>query len=138
MRFLPPPDLFAEAKLIMIAHRIRYRQDHDQVRLGGQDDGSRALVQLSGELYIWAASPSRFRGKLTAPLAVRQVVMFKDTNEMDMRGRCSAGQKVLASIIIRLALAESFSLNCGVMALDEPTTNLDHDNIQALAASLNE
>ncbi|POY72024.1 DNA repair protein RAD50 [Rhodotorula taiwanensis] len=67
-----------------------------------------------------------------------RVVMFKDTNEMDMRGRCSAGQKVLASIIIRLALAESFSLNCGVMALDEPTTNLDHDNIQALAASLNE
>ncbi|GAA6019292.1 hypothetical protein JCM8202_000967 [Rhodotorula sphaerocarpa] len=67
-----------------------------------------------------------------------RVVMFKDQNEMDMRGRCSAGQKVLASIIIRLALAESFSLNCGIMALDEPTTNLDHDNIQALAASLNE
>ncbi|GJN94489.1 hypothetical protein Rhopal_007571-T1 [Rhodotorula paludigena] len=65
-----------------------------------------------------------------------RVVMFKDTTEMDMRGRCSAGQKVLASIIIRLALAESFSVNCGIMALDEPTTNLDHDNIQALAASL--
>ncbi|GAA6021568.1 hypothetical protein JCM10207_005070 [Rhodosporidiobolus poonsookiae] len=67
-----------------------------------------------------------------------RVVMFKDTTEMDMRGRCSAGQKVLASIIIRLALAESFSVNCGIMALDEPTTNLDHDNIQALAASLSE
>lgn len=64
--------------------------------------------------------------------------MFKDTTEMDMRGRCSAGQKVLACIIIRLALAESFSVNCGIMALDEPTTNLDHDNIQALAASLSE
>lgn len=64
--------------------------------------------------------------------------MFKDQTEMDMRGRCSAGQKVLASIIIRLALAESFSINCGIMALDEPTTNLDHDNIQALAAALNE
>lgn len=64
--------------------------------------------------------------------------MFKDTTEMDMRGRCSAGQKVLASIIIRLALAESFSINCGIMALDEPTTNLDHDNVQALAASLSE
>ncbi|GAA5827048.1 hypothetical protein JCM3770_002453 [Rhodotorula araucariae] len=67
-----------------------------------------------------------------------RVVMFKDTTEMDMRGRCSAGQKVLASIIIRLALAESFSINCGIMALDEPTTNLDHDNVQALAASLSE
>lgn len=64
--------------------------------------------------------------------------MFKDETEMDMRGRCSAGQKVLASIIIRLALAESFSINCGIMALDEPTTNLDHDNIQALASALNE
>ncbi|GAA5936924.1 hypothetical protein JCM1841_001408 [Sporobolomyces salmonicolor] len=67
-----------------------------------------------------------------------RVVMFKDQTEMDMRGRCSAGQKVLASIIIRLALAESFSTNCGIMALDEPTTNLDHDNIQALAAALSE
>lgn len=70
--------------------------------------------------------------------AIPQVVMFKDQTEMDMRGRCSAGQKVLASIIIRLALAESFSINCGIMALDEPTTNLDHDNIQALASALNE
>lgn len=64
--------------------------------------------------------------------------MFKDQTEMDMRGRCSAGQKVLASIIIRLALAESFSVNCGIMALDEPTTNLDKDNIIALAGSLSE
>ncbi|KAK4051618.1 DNA repair protein rad50 [Microbotryomycetes sp. JL201] len=67
-----------------------------------------------------------------------QVVMFKDTTEMDMRGRCSAGQKVLASIIIRLALAESFGVNCGVMALDEPTTNLDQDNIEALGRSLSD
>lgn len=67
-----------------------------------------------------------------------RVVMYKDTTEMDMRGRCSAGQKVLASIIIRLALAESFGVNCGIMALDEPTTNLDHDNILALAAALSE
>lgn len=42
-----------------------------------------------------------------------QVVMIKDTVEMTMRGRCSAGQKVLASLIIRLALAETFCLNCG-------------------------
>ncbi|KAI5481385.1 DNA repair protein rad50 [Pseudohyphozyma bogoriensis] len=67
-----------------------------------------------------------------------RVVMQKDNTEMDMRGRCSAGQKVLASIIIRLALAESFGVNCGIMALDEPTTNLDHDNIQALASALSE
>ncbi|GAC97185.1 DNA repair protein RAD50 [Pseudozyma hubeiensis SY62] len=65
-----------------------------------------------------------------------RVCMVKDTVEMDMRGRCSAGQKVLASIIIRLALAESFGSNCGILALDEPTTNLDKDNIESLARSL--
>ncbi|KAI8453257.1 hypothetical protein BY996DRAFT_2808346 [Phakopsora pachyrhizi] len=67
-----------------------------------------------------------------------RVVMMKDQVEMDMRGRCSAGQKVLTSIIIRLALAESFGTNCGIMTLDEPTTNLDRDNINALATSLAE
>lgn len=65
-----------------------------------------------------------------------RVTMVKQNTEMDMRGRCSAGQKVLASIIIRLALAESFGVNCGLIALDEPTTNLDRDNIRSLAVSL--
>jgi DNA repair protein RAD50 len=65
-----------------------------------------------------------------------RVSMVKGDTEMDMRGRCSAGQKVLASIIIRLALAESFGINCGLIALDEPTTNLDSDNIRSLAESL--
>lgn len=65
-----------------------------------------------------------------------RVVMVKNGTEMDMRGRCSAGQKVLASLIIRMALAETFSLNCGVLALDEPTTNLDAENIEALASAL--
>ncbi|KAF8349440.1 hypothetical protein F5887DRAFT_914397 [Amanita rubescens] len=65
-----------------------------------------------------------------------RVVMVKDQVEMDMRGRCSAGQKMLASIIIRLALSDSFSQNCGILALDEPTNALDLDNIDALASSL--
>ncbi|EDO19069.1 hypothetical protein Kpol_2000p34 [Vanderwaltozyma polyspora DSM 70294] len=66
-----------------------------------------------------------------------RVVMYKQDAELDMRGRCSAGQKVLASIIIRLALSETFGINCGVIALDEPTTNLDEENIESLAKSLN-
>lgn len=65
-----------------------------------------------------------------------RVVMTKGTVEQDMRGRCSAGQKVLASLIIRLALAETFCQKCGILALDEPTTNLDRSNIQGLALSL--
>ena len=35
-----------------------------------------------------------------------RVVMTKGSTQLDMRGRCSAGQRVLASIVIRLALAE--------------------------------
>lgn len=57
-----------------------------------------------------------------------RVVMIKGTTELDMIGRCNAGQRVLASLVIRLALAETFCLNCGIMALDEPTTNLDFKN----------
>jgi DNA repair protein RAD50 len=67
-----------------------------------------------------------------------RVVMVKNQTEMDMRGRCSAGQKVLASIVIRLALAECFGTNCGLIALDEPTTNLDQQNIKGLAESLSQ
>ncbi|KAL9000215.1 MAG: hypothetical protein Q9169_001117 [Polycauliona sp. 2 TL-2023] len=67
-----------------------------------------------------------------------RVCMVKQEAEMDMRGRCSAGQRVLASIIIRLALAECFGVKCGLIALDEPTTNLDSDNIRSLAESLHD
>lgn len=65
-----------------------------------------------------------------------RVVMLKAGSVLDMRNRCSAGQKVLASLIIRLALAEAFCLNCGILALDEPTTNLDFENIDGLAQAL--
>lgn len=66
-----------------------------------------------------------------------RVVMHKRSSELDMRGRCSAGQKVLTSILIRLALAECFGTNCGMIALDEPTTNLDVENAELLAIALN-
>ncbi|BBN10542.1 DNA repair protein RAD50 [Marchantia polymorpha subsp. ruderalis] len=65
-----------------------------------------------------------------------RVVMRTGDAELEMRGRCSAGQKVLASLIIRLALSETFCLNCGVLALDEPTTNLDGPNAESLASAL--
>ncbi|KAG5322879.1 RAD50 protein, partial [Pseudoatta argentina] len=65
-----------------------------------------------------------------------KLIQTKHGCKMDMKGRCSAGQKVLASIIIRLALAETFCKNCGILALDEPTTNLDEDNANSLADML--
>ncbi|KAG0182787.1 DNA repair protein rad50 [Apophysomyces sp. BC1034] len=65
-----------------------------------------------------------------------RVVMVKNGRELDMRGRCSAGQKMLSSILIRLALAETFCINCGILTLDEPTTNLDQDTVENLAISV--
>lgn len=55
---------------------------------------------------------------------------------MDMKGRCSAGQKMLASILLRVALAQAFSADCGILALDEPTMNLDRENALGLAEML--
>jgi DNA repair protein RAD50 len=44
---------------------------------------------------------------------------FGSKQEMvDMKGRCSTGQKVLASIVIRLALAEVFCSSTRMLALD--------------------
>ena len=65
-----------------------------------------------------------------------RVVMVKNNSEMDMRGRCSAGQKVLASLVIRIALAQVFCVNCSILTLDEPTTNLDKANVEALAKAI--
>jgi len=65
-----------------------------------------------------------------------RVVMTKGGSQLDMRGRCSAGQRVLASIVIRLALAETFCLKFGCIALDEPTVNLDYNNKKGLGIAL--
>lgn len=59
-----------------------------------------------------------------------RIVMSINGTELDMRGRCSAGQRMLASLVIRLALAEIFCQNCGILALDEPTTNLDVSHVK--------
>ena len=38
--------------------------------------------------------------------------------------------------MIRLALAQTFCIKCGILALDEPTTNLDEANRRSLAHGL--
>ena len=68
----------------------------------------------------------------------RVVFRSTDNTELEMRGRSSMGQKVLASVVIRVALAQAFGINCGVLALDEPTTNLDEPNIEGLARFLSD
>lgn len=62
-----------------------------------------------------------------AKLRVLGHIVSAHLQDVDMRGRCSAGQKVLASILIRIALAQVFGENFKILALDEPTTNLDED-----------
>ena len=90
--------------------------DIDYIQIAADDDGKTSATGRSAYNY--------------------RVVMVKGDIELDMRGRCSAGQKVLACILIRLALAETFSGKCGIIALDEPTTNLDQKNMLSLADAL--
>lgn len=90
--------------------------------------------------YIMIKTAEDVEGKAASSEKKRsynyRVVLSKNGSEVDMRGRCSAGQKVLASLIIRMALADTFSMNCGILALDEPTTNLDSANIRSLCNAL--
>jgi len=92
-------------------------------------------IQIASDLDAGPDGEEAPVGKATRSYNYR-VVMSKGESELDMRGRCSAGQKVLASIVIRLALAESFCVNTGLLALDEPTTNLDVHNKVGLAKAL--
>lgn len=61
---------------------------------------------------------------------------FHGGRKRELKGRCSAGQKMMISVVIRLALAEAFCSRCKVISLDEPTTNLDKANANKLAMFL--
>ncbi|ORE00511.1 RAD50 [Hepatospora eriocheir] len=78
----------------------------------------------------------QLKSDLTSKTYNYRIVMYKEGVEMDMRGRCSAGQKMIASILIRLAITDAFCQST-IIALDEPTTNLDSENVESLATTLN-
>ena len=105
-------------------------QEYWQLTYRGEDIDSIEL--LSGEE---AGATSVATGRSARSFNYR-VVMHKGDSVLEMRGRCSAGQRVLAALVIRLALAETFCINCGILALDEPTTNLDEPNKAGLAHAL--
>lgn len=125
-------------KALLNFHTLKIREINKIVRelwqmiYQGQDIDAIELESGTGELEDGTAAAA---GPASKSYNYR-VVMKKGGLPLDMRGRCSAGQKVLASIVIRLALAETFCLNCGILALDEPTTNLDEPNKGALAQAL--
>ncbi|CAL2044684.1 unnamed protein product [Caenorhabditis brenneri] len=66
------------------------------------------------------------------------MMVYESGSEVEMRGRCSAGQKMLASLLIRIALAEVFGGLCSMIALDEPTTNLDEWKVDGMANVLSD
>jgi DNA repair protein RAD50 len=124
-------------KIIRELWQLIYQgQDIDNIEiLSGSDIGSGENDIITTSAAALAAASAASSGSGSRSYNYR-VVMRKGDIPLDMRGRCSAGQKVLAAIVIRLALAETFCLNCGILALDEPTTNLDDANKSGLAAAL--
>eukprot|EP00477_Mikrocytos_mackini_P001456 GAHX01001565.1.p1 GENE.GAHX01001565.1~~GAHX01001565.1.p1 ORF type:complete len:1277 (-),score=367.54 GAHX01001565.1:34-3864(-) len=90
--------------------------------------------------YIWIDSKNEMNTGTTTKRSTSSynysIVMMQNRKFLPLKGRCSAGQKVLASLLIRLALSEVFCSECGILTLDEPTTNLDDDNIEALAEAI--
>lgn len=65
-----------------------------------------------------------------------RVMARKGIATMEMRCCCSTGQRVLAAIVIRLALADVVGLKFGCLTLDEPTANLDLAYKRSLAEKL--
>lgn len=87
-------------KIIRELWQYTYKgEDIDQIEIQSGDDTS------DGAVSTLAKAGSRSYNY--------RVVMRKANVPLDMRGRCSAGQRVLAALVIRLALAETFCLNCG-------------------------
>ncbi|CAH8554313.1 unnamed protein product [Heterobilharzia americana] len=127
-------------KIIRELWRSTYRgNDIDYIEICSEEDTTVASnVSRTRRTYNYRVVMVKATGWTKSISRPKSKNSNGDNNEarLDMRGRCSAGQKVLASLIIRLALAEVFCLHCGVLALDEPTTNLDRENIESLAHAL--
>nr|CDS30244.1 dna repair protein rad50 [Hymenolepis microstoma] len=121
--------------------RTTYRgNDIDHIKICSEEESLAAASRTRRTYNYRVVMVKAGSGGGAVPTRVGKYARLTTSSEtpLDMRGRCSAGQKVLASLVIRLALAEVFCLQCGVLALDEPTTNLDRENIESLAYALTE
>lgn len=133
--------LFSSDRALQNFHTLKIREINKIIRdlwnqiYQGQDIDT-IEVESGSELAADGESFTATSSNTSSRSYNYRVVMKKGDLPLDMRGRCSAGQKVLAAIVIRLALAETFCVNCGILALDEPTTNLDEKNKVALAQAL--
>ncbi|CAH8517904.1 unnamed protein product [Schistosoma turkestanicum] len=127
-------------KIIRELWRSTYRgNDIDYIEICSEEDTAAALnacrTRRTYNYRVVMVKTTSGSMSIPRPKSKNSTICSNEAR-LDMRGRCSAGQKVLASLIIRLALAEVFCLHCGVLALDEPTTNLDRENIESLAYAL--
>ncbi|KAL5962422.1 DNA repair protein RAD50, partial [Taenia solium] len=128
-------------KIIRELWRTTYRgNDIDHIKICSEEEPLAANVNASRtrRTYNYRVVMVKANSNPVLTGGGKQARLASTETQIDMRGRCSAGQKVLASLVIRLALAEVFCLQCGVLALDEPTTNLDRENIESLAYALTE
>ena len=115
---------------LMHYHTVKMREINELLR-----DYWRSIYRGTDieEIYIHSAVETESNRRRNYHYSV---MMRQGDTDLEMRGRCSAGQRVLASLLIRLALADTFCIQAGFIALDEPTTNLDAANIAAFAAAL--
>ncbi|KAL5111595.1 DNA repair protein RAD50 [Taenia crassiceps] len=128
-------------KIIRELWRTTYRgNDIDHIKICSEEESLAANVNASRtrRTYNYRVVMVKSSSGPVLTGGGKQARLASTETQIDMRGRCSAGQKVLAGLVIRLALAEVFCLQCGVLALDEPTTNLDRENIESLAFALTE
>jgi len=73
-------------------------------------------VDVGGDVRVFAFKPLERKSTVENFQAVANV------GEAPVK---SGAHQVLASLVVRMALAETFCHNCGILALDEPTSNLD-------------
>ena len=62
-----------------------------------------------------------------------EVRSAKGLSTRTVRTGVSSGQRVMISILLRIALARAFRTNLQTLCLDEPTNYLDEDNTRQLA-----
>ncbi|CAG2192451.1 RAD50 [Mytilus edulis] len=120
---------------------------HAEGRQRGFEDQIRNIKsELKSDMYKGA--PQKFRDKMivlrTTELAITDLEKYYKALDTAIMRYHSLKMEEINKIIRELwrntyrgnALAETFCLNCGILALDEPTTNLDRENIESLAFAL--
>lgn len=113
-------------------HARKIEEINQYIQVLWQETGSQMDID---NIYIQAEAETHKDDSKKARVSFKySVKMVRLNNVVDMQLRCSEGQKVLVSLIIRIALAQAFSPSCCMVAFDEPTANLDFHKIYAFSS----